>query len=853
MKRREILLGIVVITLGVMMTATAMVNYEIGCYNKSYIKAATKSYGSNGTILYIYGTNKSLAYKWKHLLENHSYAVHLLPVDGLINVQYSNYDLIIVGDDAYPWNASDAYILKMSRRPVIGIGWGGYRCFNTMQLDIGIHTSTYSTYSQVVKVPKNLTVYKEPVHISVATGELQLYTQPLSVWRKVIYTPSINPRKYLSIANYYSYDIYSEIIQEDRFVYWSFRQAPVYLTEDGENLFFNIVYYLLENTVKLPYLQYPVTLDGNFTGAMISSEWIDAAYRGFDSYNYTYFKEDEDYLYIMMSVKNSSSSDYDFVQIFLETTNNRTVGTDIGCIKIILYEQFNGVRYSWKQYYTPPGDTTGWSSYYLPDGTNISAAWYITSDFLRAEVKIKKSYLNIQRNHTWILGFAIRWASGGYEKKLPSTMAWTDASSWGTLISKQHWKGQYEYVVAKYWYDASIDGYLESNEWYGASSYYKRLPSGYYFKIMFMHSEDRLYLGGYFTNNTTYQNLPMLYICFDCDANGGTAPQTDDFELVIGKSWNSPYLKEKVGTGSGWSAATNLTDGEGVVRLTSSTIYFEVALNFSKLNISAGAYKEIKISLRVWFGTDDEIVLPPERNYNVPDTWNVTLYSPNYWQYNVVDALDAPESLYDVTIDGNLFTTSYEWKDAYEYNIELPNGKTATLYIKNNNTHLLLGFSYYNPNPYPTTHISFYFDSHYTHTGNPQPEDYCFRVYYNGTLDELTGTGSGWTSTTPSGWVAATQNISNYWYIEVSIEYSKLGITPGTDEDVGIALYIYDYGRVNKYWPDMPTNIYLDKYNRLTSSNNWGSPPVPEINLIAILLLILPAMIAIVIYTTKNY
>ena len=95
----------------------------------------------------------------------------------------------------------------------------------------------------------------------------------------------------------------------------------------------------------------------------------------------------------------------------------------------------------------------------------------------------------------------------------------------------------------------TIDGQISPGEWDDADSilttalpegpatiYYKQSPESLYFAINFIDS--------------TYEDFDNATIYFDCDHNGGSAPQTDDYGFG---SHRGGMFVEFVGTGSGWT------------------------------------------------------------------------------------------------------------------------------------------------------------------------------------------------------------------------------------------------------------------------------------------------------------
>ncbi len=821
MKKRVLIVGIVLLVSGLMVLPSTLFAGSNVATNKG------KAYGDSGKILYIYGNDKMLADEWKDYLEGKDYEVELLPVDGLLNAQYKNYDLIIIGDDTLGmWNANYTEQIKMSRVPVLGIGGGGIDVFTKIGLDINFGNSMSITSDGSIYVPKKLTIYREPTDISGVPGSIGLYTSGALIHS--IYAPTLDKNSSVCYAYDSNFSNHATIIEQDIYTYWGYVQSPTLLTSDGDILLSNLIYYIFNNFVAVPYLIMYVVMDGTGTYWL---EWLDAKPISVGE-NYTYMKEDQDYLYFYLSVKNTSTND--FTLIWFETTNNRTIGTDVGCFYIILSESQNGVKVRKAQSYAPPGDWSGWGSFEDPDGVNISAAWNFGSSYLTAEVRILKSYLSATLGSSKYISFGAHAGnSNGISGRFPDTFYWLDATTTVTMVSRNHWYGHYMYIQSKYKKaKPTIDGHVGNDEWYSSEAYSLFTPNGNYSSIKVLHDNSAIYMGITITNTSGDESI---YLYFDTNCDGGTLPHQDDLEIWGGESISGFYLSEHNGTGSGWGTTQPYSD-EYAFGYSGTYLYFEIKIPFSKLGITAGEFKKIHMAIVIKYDSGGEFLrMPKNHAHLIPNTWTLVLYPADIWQTNRVDALDAPESLFSVNVDGQY--NSDEWKDAFYYSIPLSNAKTLHLYIKNNGAYLYILARYYKPNPTNLTFINFYFDVGYNHSGGPQPDDYCLRVVYNGSMVEFQGTGGNWAKVTPIGWVGAAQNISNYWNVEIAVDLSKLGITPGDDTDLGFMIYIYDYSRISEHWPEAINSLDLSTYARLTSSNNWGNIPVMEINPLSILMI----------------
>mgnify|MGYP000097261338 CR=1 FL=1 len=110
----------------------------------------------------------------------------------------------------------------------------------------------------------------------------------------------------------------------------------------------------------------------------------------------------------------------------------------------------------------------------------------------------------------------------------------------------------------------TIDGkYTTPNEWDG-SGIPPKLPSGLFWKEMWTYPGDILQ---HFIIEVLYDNTndtaDYIQICYDCNADGGTAPKSDDVKIEY-TGHRLQGLKIYVGNGAGWTEFTNYTYGSDI-------------------------------------------------------------------------------------------------------------------------------------------------------------------------------------------------------------------------------------------------------------------------------------------------
>jgi hypothetical protein len=112
---------------------------------------------------------------------------------------------------------------------------------------------------------------------------------------------------------------------------------------------------------------------------------------------------------------------------------------------------------------------------------------------------------------------------------------------------------------------------------------------------------------------------------------------------------------------------------------------------------------------------------------------------------------------------------------------------------------------------------------------DPDTDDILLRVYLNGSLREMQGTGSGWGYVTVTGWTAFT-GWSQFGdpVVEYSIPYSKIGVTSGVAKTLGMSFGRYRLDRMGElysvWWPKVQADPEIP--------DTWGEivfPPKPII------------------------
>lgn len=807
---------IVPILVMVMLIFSSLITLGGGANGKEIKNSAMADYRQ---ILFIYD-NTTLAGEWMDYLDGLGYhMVNFLPYNMTRNVEYEDYALIIIGTDSHAVNPVDLKIMLRSHIPILGAGYGGIYAYASMGYPANY--AIYSTNQLVVK--KNLSVYNTPHQIAGVPGTLTLFDNSASrmyLGRK----SSLNDNQSLCMGFYYNNLDYAPIIQIKNFVLFGYTQSPAHLTSDGDNLLSNLIhytYYYYAMNVPITKAQYKITTDGT----PYISEWYPSMKVPVEHYSYVSMVEDPDYLYIWIHMTNSTYSN-DFVDVWFERDNNRTVGIDTSVFYIV-FEEYYGLSYREANGYN------SWSSFKRFDGINFAGNATYTSSHMDAEIRVSKHYLGIARGSNNIMGFGVMYQLNGVIGAYPNTFSWQDAQTAITTYSEYNWNGELNYLNSKRWASINVDGLYNGDEWLGASHYpLKMYEDGNPYQINVCHDSNNLYIGGYIPNATG--SYSSIYLYFDTNGDGGAAPHTDDFEIWGGKSSSGTFtVSEHYGTGTGWGTVQTLTNADMKFKMRATSVHFELRISFSKLGITPDSYKEIRMQIALNIaGAVNRI--PRDAQHTVPDTWNLVLYSQALWDTDQM-TMDAREG-YSVNVDGDL----YEWSDSsFFYKAPTPMGKHITVLVKHDAEHLIIGLRYIKPNDAGNTNLQLGFDVGHN-GGSPETRDFVIMIYHQGSAREFQGDPSTgwWSEVAPSGWNYAMDNSSTTgWTVEIAIEYSKLGITSEMPLQIGFILYMYEDSVGYSLFPVGGMFGDLSTWNTITSSDNWGEEVIPEFGTLGVIIL----------------
>jgi hypothetical protein len=194
---------------------------------------------------YIYDQDGGTAESYKKLLEANGVGVDLLHMDQVRRTELLPYSLMIVGPDTGKldkWGTQEVveHIIKY-QRPVLGLGEGGYAFFGRLQRNIGHPNGAHGTGNKVIRESLGDRFWHQPYEFEVEKERIwQLYTE--NSGRVEIFLGE-KPSG-LTVFGYNDTNtLYADLVMESGFyMLWGFQLGPDSMTDDGRNLFVNVVY-----------------------------------------------------------------------------------------------------------------------------------------------------------------------------------------------------------------------------------------------------------------------------------------------------------------------------------------------------------------------------------------------------------------------------------------------------------------------------------------------------------------------------------------------------------------------------------------------------------------------------------
>ncbi len=201
------------------------------------------------SVAFVYDSDLAGANAFKSMIESElsTVSVTLVKKSAVASTNLSGYAGIIAGPDTgqfYSWNnAAAVNQIKGSGKPVLGIGEGGASLFEEMGLSINWGHASTSQETTIYVLQTGHSVFKQPNALTIPGNRLlQIYQTPSRAIRE--YTGSISA-SVSKIARDDNDSSYFTLTQEGKHILWSYEGSPDKMSNNGKDLFANVVSYLI--------------------------------------------------------------------------------------------------------------------------------------------------------------------------------------------------------------------------------------------------------------------------------------------------------------------------------------------------------------------------------------------------------------------------------------------------------------------------------------------------------------------------------------------------------------------------------------------------------------------------------
>jgi serine/threonine protein kinase len=208
--------------------------------------AAAQTAAAMLRIAYIFSTDESTANDYKEMLQDTGlFTVDLITLGDLLSTDLSPYRAILIGyetGNTSTWGDVlniQANFVASSSKPVLGLGEGGYAFFGRLGLNIGWGNGWHGSGSDVAVVDAGQPAWSTPNSIAIPGSQVvQLYSGSGYV---AIQHPDPLP-DVIPIGRQSDDLTHYPIIQQTAdYLLWGFDAGPEAMTEDGKNLFTNLL------------------------------------------------------------------------------------------------------------------------------------------------------------------------------------------------------------------------------------------------------------------------------------------------------------------------------------------------------------------------------------------------------------------------------------------------------------------------------------------------------------------------------------------------------------------------------------------------------------------------------------
>jgi hypothetical protein len=185
---------------------------------------------------FIYLNDKDSASSFKELLKENDLGTDLVTLDDVPTTDFDKYATVIIGSDIEKaWSTSAANLVRDTKKPVLGLGEGGYYFFGKLHLAIGSPHGWHGGNVAVKPMRQNASSFWSTSGLNVpANEELVLYAETGHVG---LHLPEPASRV-VPIGQELISNAHYPIAEQDRhYVLWGFTGSPKHMTTLGKQLF----------------------------------------------------------------------------------------------------------------------------------------------------------------------------------------------------------------------------------------------------------------------------------------------------------------------------------------------------------------------------------------------------------------------------------------------------------------------------------------------------------------------------------------------------------------------------------------------------------------------------------------
>jgi len=203
-------------------------------------------HGNSAKLAYIYYNDPTTASSYNTFLASEGFSINLIDVDFITTGTFDTHDIIIIGPDLGSWSTlymdeTKEAIIDDSNLPIIGLGNGGFAFFGLDGLSLYIgydNGGSISSITNIDVIEDTHAIFNTPNDLP--SGNIQLYSSGSDVY----YAPTTSVPDVTLYGKVAGSSIYYCLTQQyDRYFLWGFDNSPSTMTQDGKDLFINLLNY----------------------------------------------------------------------------------------------------------------------------------------------------------------------------------------------------------------------------------------------------------------------------------------------------------------------------------------------------------------------------------------------------------------------------------------------------------------------------------------------------------------------------------------------------------------------------------------------------------------------------------